>query len=249
MSTEHDFAREALLEQIVNPHIEDDSPAAAALRANAQVHIGKMSKVARSINAQALRKIVKRASMRSHFGNVKGKPPRVPPNQMVEPGDLNASAAGPLMSGIEEGESEDASASALDLGDSKGSMSPSVASEQKTAGVEFDSAQSHLSASESPSISHTNSKDESTVGQQSRYSQGSPTKGGVSVNVKESPPIIDQYPGDHLHYSLQAMEKHAPNVKALAPTGDQKDIPEEVVEGTMEAGRKGKATAIFVFGP
>lgn len=232
--SENDFARDALLEQIVNPYIEDDSPAAEALRANAQVHIGKMSKVARSINAQALRKIVKRASMRGQFGKVKGKPPRVLPSQLADlgddTGDENGFAPQSPMSGIEE-VSEDASGA--DLGDSKGSMPPHPDDDCE-------------SDSEGSSVANDNaqSKDKSSVGQSSPAREykngsrsGSPNKESGKVITKD-PPKITEYTGDHLHYSLQHMKKYAPSVKNLAPTTDNKDIPQEVVEGTMEAGRK-----------
>ena len=63
---------------VVEPEIEDDTEAAEALRANARIKVGKVSKAARSINAQSVRKFVKRASLRGS-GIKRGKPPRVPP--------------------------------------------------------------------------------------------------------------------------------------------------------------------------
>jgi hypothetical protein len=68
-----------LLAALAEPEIEDDTEAAEALRANAQIKVGKMSKAARSINAQTVRKLVKRASMRGN-GVKRGKPPRIPPS-------------------------------------------------------------------------------------------------------------------------------------------------------------------------
>ena len=61
------------------PDIEEDTEAAEALRANANIKVGKLGKVARSINAQSLRHIVKRATLRGRSGHTKGKPPRIPP--------------------------------------------------------------------------------------------------------------------------------------------------------------------------
>lgn len=65
-----------LLAAVVEPEIEEDTEAAEALRANAQVKVGKVSKAARGINAQTVRKLV--PSLRSR-GMKRGKPPRVPP--------------------------------------------------------------------------------------------------------------------------------------------------------------------------
>ena len=67
-----------LLAAVVEPEIEDDTEAAEALRANAQIKVGKVSKAARGINAQTVRKLVKVASLRGR-GIKRGKPPRVSP--------------------------------------------------------------------------------------------------------------------------------------------------------------------------
>jgi hypothetical protein len=67
-----------LLASLVEPEIEDDTEAAEALRANASIKVGKVGKVARSVNAQTVRKLVKKATLRGH-GNKRGKPPRIPP--------------------------------------------------------------------------------------------------------------------------------------------------------------------------
>lgn len=228
-----DFTREQLLEQIINPYFEDNSPAAEAIRANAQVHIGKMSKVARSINAQAIRKIVKRASMRSHFGKVRGKPPRVPPpSQMGE--HMPAENEIPDMYEIEEGDYEEEDESGLIPSLTGGSGIPS--SEDRD---------SLMTESEDPSIvrvdSNEGKKPKSSRKVSKNKNKDAPSPKTTDVVVKESPSIIAQHPGDHLHYSLNAMKKSQPSVKAFAPDayGQQKDIPAEVVEGTMEAGRKG----------
>jgi hypothetical protein len=67
-----------LLAAVVEPEIEEDTEAAEALRANAKIKVGKVSKAARGINAQTVRKLVKVASLRGR-GIKRGKPPRVPP--------------------------------------------------------------------------------------------------------------------------------------------------------------------------
>ena len=73
-----------LLAAVVEPEIEEDTEAAEALRANAQIKVGKVSKAARGINAQTVRKLVKIASLRGLSGK-RGKPPRVPPG-LISPG-------------------------------------------------------------------------------------------------------------------------------------------------------------------
>ena len=225
------MTREALLEQIVNPYIEDDSPAAEALRANAQIHIGRMSKVARSINAQALRKVVKRASMRGQFGKVKGKPPRVPPpsQQIIDEAD----GVNQVMSEIEEGELEDDSTA--DPGVDNDSNRERHYSPTRTTSP--DSIEPQLSAE-----THKTEERSSSVGKQSpAAASGNGDQhfkpNGDALTTPSSSIKKQRYSEDHLQHSLQAMKKH--DVDALAPEENQKDIPQEVVEGTMEAGRKG----------
>jgi hypothetical protein len=72
-ATQEDFFAE-----MESPAIEENSPAAEALRANASVHVSSVGKAARAIHVQAVRKFVKRATGAARSGIVKGKPPRVP---------------------------------------------------------------------------------------------------------------------------------------------------------------------------
>lgn len=227
----HDeFSREQLLEHIINPYIEEDSPAALALRANAEVHIGKMSKVARSINAQALRRVVKRASMRNHFGKVRGKPPRVPPpSQMRDTAPDDAAD----MYGIEEGDYEEDEDGKYPGSGEFGHLS---SSEER-----MDSKDSGLSKPESPSLSKVDSNDASiektqrkSKGKRSSREPASPKSRG-KAEVKVSPAASNH---DHLYNSMNAMKRSQPSMKQFAPDQDAKDIPDEVVDGTMEAGRK-----------
>jgi hypothetical protein len=69
--------------------IEDNSPAAAALRANASVKVSRTGKVARAVHIQAVRKIVKRATGTTKSGVTRGKPPRLPPT-IQENGGVDA---------------------------------------------------------------------------------------------------------------------------------------------------------------
>eukprot|EP00538_Stauroneis_constricta_P000375 CAMPEP_0119552110 /NCGR_PEP_ID=MMETSP1352-20130426/5197_1 /TAXON_ID=265584 /ORGANISM="Stauroneis constricta, Strain CCMP1120" /LENGTH=915 /DNA_ID=CAMNT_0007598289 /DNA_START=274 /DNA_END=3021 /DNA_ORIENTATION=+ len=70
-----------ILDHIDQEMIEDDTEAAEALRANANIKVGKVGKIARSVNAQTVRRIVKRATLRGKSGTARGKPPRVPPGK------------------------------------------------------------------------------------------------------------------------------------------------------------------------
>ena len=74
---------DALLENLThNPaslQIDDDSPAAQALAANANVKVSSLGKAARAVHMQTVRKIVKRATGTTKSGLARGKPPRLPP--------------------------------------------------------------------------------------------------------------------------------------------------------------------------
>ena len=76
-----------LLAHLVDPEIDDDTEAGEALRANANVKVGMVGKAARGLNAQSVRKLVKRATLRGHSGNKRGKPPRIPPGITTEPSE------------------------------------------------------------------------------------------------------------------------------------------------------------------
>lgn len=74
----------AVLGKLNSPNIEDDTPAAAALRANREVKVPKVGKFARTLHAQTLRRFIKRATLRAKSGNRRGKPPRIPPSHQKE---------------------------------------------------------------------------------------------------------------------------------------------------------------------
>ena len=58
--------------------IEDNTPAAEAIRANANVRVSTFGKAARAVHMQSLRRFVKRATGATKSGVVRGKPPRIP---------------------------------------------------------------------------------------------------------------------------------------------------------------------------
>ena len=64
-----------------NPSIEDDSPAAEALRANANVHVNSLGKFARRIQVQNVRRMFKRGLF---IGNKRGKPPKLAPHRITD---------------------------------------------------------------------------------------------------------------------------------------------------------------------
>jgi hypothetical protein len=71
-------SKEDFFAEIETPTIEENSPAAEALRENASIHVSSVGKAARAIHVQAVRKFVKRATGATKSGVVRGKPPRVP---------------------------------------------------------------------------------------------------------------------------------------------------------------------------
>jgi hypothetical protein len=77
--------------------IGDNTPAAEALRASANVRVSRVGKAARAVHMQAVRRFVKRATLTGKQGVVKGKPPRLPPRRYIdgeveEVSDLGADA-------------------------------------------------------------------------------------------------------------------------------------------------------------
>jgi hypothetical protein len=79
-----DFVNNPMLLAATEPQIEDNTPAAAALRANANVKVSTVGKAARAVHMQSVRKLIKRATGTTHSGFVRGKPPRLPPDVQEE---------------------------------------------------------------------------------------------------------------------------------------------------------------------
>lgn len=94
---------EELVETGAPFQIEDNTPAAEALRASASVRVSRMGKAARAVHMQAVRRLVKRATLTGKQGVVKGKPPRLPPRQRMD-GEVPADELSDLG---EEGEEEE----------------------------------------------------------------------------------------------------------------------------------------------
>jgi hypothetical protein len=85
--------------------IDEGTPAYDALKANADVKVTKVDKFFRGIQAQTVWRVAKKATLKSKSGNVRGKPPRVPPgfNDPAE-ADPNAKVG---LNRVEEGEEEE----------------------------------------------------------------------------------------------------------------------------------------------
>ena len=76
--------------------IDDDSPAAAALRANAKIHVSSVGKAARAVQLQSVRRVLKRATGITKSGYKKGKPPRIPPTMLQQPSLSHVVSPGPV---------------------------------------------------------------------------------------------------------------------------------------------------------
>jgi hypothetical protein len=83
------------MEYLQEISIHKDSPAAAALRANAEVKVPAYSKAARAVHMQTVRRALKRAR---GGGNRKGKPPRAPPPNSLLGGHNNNNSTDPFQS-------------------------------------------------------------------------------------------------------------------------------------------------------
>jgi hypothetical protein len=125
---EYDFARDAVLgvepselfAEVVGKtaviNIDADSPAAAALRANARIHVSSVGKAARAVQLQSVRRVLKRATGITKSGKKKGKPPRIPPtllhtsnhnNNLVVDAHVGAADANDANHPLREGFDED----------------------------------------------------------------------------------------------------------------------------------------------
>jgi hypothetical protein len=102
---EYDFDRDtdvepsALFAEVVGKtaviNIDADSPAAAALRANAQIHVSSVGKAARAVQLQSVRRALKRATGITKSGKKKGKPPRIPPT-LLQANQKSVVVTGPI---------------------------------------------------------------------------------------------------------------------------------------------------------
>lgn len=199
-----------LLAHLVDPEIDDDTEAGEALRANANVKVGMVGKAARGLNAQSVRKLVKRATLRGHRGNKRGKPPRIPPGTTTEGSEDFNYADGDFVE---------------DYDDGQGSLFKVEHEDVNIDEVAEITSRSSGETSGGRQATDGHEQDHNSMTTPSRLQQR-------SANVKsERPPVPNGGEIEHLG-SKRAMEPNAAD--------EAEDIPVEVVAATMETGRKCK---------
>jgi hypothetical protein len=216
-----------LLAQLVEPEIEDDTEAAEALRANASIKVGKVGKVARSVNAQTVRKFVKRATLRGH-GNKRGKPPRVPPGLTGAQAAAMAAATGHRISSDDDGNQiyvvqEGGYESDYQDDDQRSVASSSGSVEHKHHQLQLHHDHHHDSDDNFGAIP----RDMFKAAALQIEDTGSP-----EVGTTVGSPPRDSVP------SKRPSRYRSDRYTSVMTGDDQKDIPTEVVAATMEAGRK-----------
>jgi len=226
-----------LLAAVVEPEIEDDTEAAEALRANAQIKVGKISKAARSINAQTVRKLVKRASLRGNAGIKRGKPPRIPPGLAVA-GQQQAHQQ-PQVSLIREEDENQIYVVQEEEDESNDHEEDNNASETLHEDNNVVSDDDHIPVSSLIESKGSVYKERDNSGHFS--APENVEKENLSKQVKEHPRPV------HNHISLEEGDSFSKPIKGhhrldqygvVAGEGEGKDIPKEVVAATMDVGRK-----------
>lgn len=194
-----------LLAQLVDPEIDDDTEAAEALRANATVKVGKVGKVARSLNAQSVRKLVKRATLRGQSGNKRGKPPRIPPG--ITSAAVDDEGDGPVFD-------IDADGSYADVEENSISMEEAAYGADRADGFLKD----NLSMKQDSSDAHQRQNQQAR--RRDEQSESSVMHEADGKSKKERQSNFDE----------------------------TKDIPVEIVAGTMETGRKREFHIVYGVG-
>lgn len=218
----------------VEPEIEDDTEAAEALRANAQIKVGKVSKAARSINAQSVRKLVKRASGR-HSGIKRGKPPRIPPGLI---GDGNQQVHHQHQTSLILDEDEN-KIYAVQEADDEDDDEEDDANQPEFFREDLYVAPVHDTIAAPPSVETKGSASKEGENSDHFSISDSVENERLSKQDKVNSKIIydkniSQQEGDQ---SLKPMKEHH-QYEAINIEDDDKDIPEEVVASTMDVGRK-----------
>jgi len=208
-----------LLAAVVEPEIEEDTEAAEALRANAKIKVGKVSKAARGINAQTVRKLVKVASLRGR-GIKRGKPPRVPPglagqhhqqtDHLVRDGEENQIYA------VQEEDDE------------------------SDVGEESDGASNASSFVHDPTVASTTNESEKSLASKN----GQDTENVQDEQVSKESKLHPQQMNQHISLDAIAASSKPPKwhnrLDPYATTLEENDadIPKDVVAETMDVERK-----------
>jgi hypothetical protein len=199
----------------LNLLIQDNSPAAEALRANAGVHVSTAGKAARAVHLQSIRRFAKFAAGANKTGYIRGKPPRLPPTASRR---ADGPFGGPSRSesiseepgeGFEEEEYSD-----ID-------HTPCVSGDDDDRKISSDDADLY----------------QSSTGGSADITDEKPT----SAPAISSSQVPDQQEIDEIALQKQAADAHQKllndTMLRAAATGH---IPEGVAPGTIEAGKKGR---------
>jgi hypothetical protein len=219
-------------------NIDDNSPAAEALRANAKIHVSSVGKAARAVQLQSVRRVLKRATGITKSGNKKGKPPRIPPtllqrNKIVSgtgPIDVDhyLDAAGEF---TDHSNNQDAIVEGIDEDNDDMSLGKNV---DKTDLCEMNHAahsqqqQEHQYGIDEPSFSEIGGDRDEINMDESQSSK-------ISLSKHLPKPTLHSTPLLH-----QSNEKLPASLDR-----DMMHIPDGVAPGTVEAGKKGRIRAFF----
>lgn len=199
-----------LLAHLVDPEIDDDTEAGEALRANANVKVGMVGKAARGLNAQSVRKLVKRATLRGHSGNKRGKPPRIPPGITTESSEDLEYEGGDFAEDYEDGQ---------------GSL--------------FKVDDEDVNIDEVAEIGSLSS-DDSSVGVRATDGHEKDRRGGNSSSRLQQKTVHVQSERSSLANGGDIERLGSKRAKEPNAGDEAEDIPVEVVAATMETGRKRK---------
>jgi hypothetical protein len=227
-------------------NIDDDSPAAEALRANAKIHVSSVGKAARAVQLQSVRRVLKRATGITKSGNKKGKPPRIPPallqmqqqsnniiinnnNVLMSPGpiDVDQYIDAGEMTDHSNNKNQDILVEGIDE-DNADDDDDDIVNHSITSNEVDIAAILHQHGMDEPSFSETNGDDMITgVSNFMDESRNSRTSNKTTTSGLKSPPL----------------QPTTTNEKALSTPipidRDMMHIPDGVAPGTVEAGKKG----------
>jgi hypothetical protein len=250
LNIETDDASEILAELVGKTaviNIDDDSPAAAALRANAKIHVSSVGKAARAVQLQSVRRVLKRATGITKSGNKKGKPPRIPPTLLQH--NKIITGTGP----IDVDQYIDAAGDVTDHSNNQDAIVEGI--DEDNDDISVDMNRNHHDLCE---INHvTDSQQNQHLHQhQHQYGIDEPSFSEIGGDGGNDKIIIDESRNSTMSESKQLpkptssittaattttlIPQHPVNEKL--PTSVDRDmmhIPDGVAPGTVEAGKKG----------
>jgi hypothetical protein len=226
-----------LLSNLVDPEIDEDTEAAAALRANANVKVRKVGKVARSLNAQSVRKLAKRVTLRGQNGYRRGKPPRIPPGMTSSNANANVNVNVNANANV-DADANQAMMYALAEEDDESDDHEYEREEGSSASGESMAHDAHADGYDSAPVAENQSHSRPPASSNKDDYALAPTK---QVRIKEE--------GSGLSPSHDAdPSKAKKDYRHSSILEEAKDIPAEVVAATLEAGRKRKSRIALYLG-